>query len=62
MTPLASGPVIPNFGQGSSCVRGDHTFCWDMTASSLPSGASAMALTCVPAGSPGTGSRVSVTG
>ena len=25
----ASGPVIPNFGQGSSCVRGDHTFCWD---------------------------------
>jgi osmoprotectant transport system permease protein len=26
---LASGPVIPNFGQGSSCVRGDHTFCWD---------------------------------
>ena len=26
---LASGPVIPNFGQGSACVRGDHTFCWD---------------------------------
>jgi osmoprotectant transport system permease protein len=25
---LASGPVIPNFGQGSSCVRGDHIFCW----------------------------------
>jgi osmoprotectant transport system permease protein len=25
---LADGPVIPNFGQGSSCVRGDHTFCW----------------------------------
>jgi osmoprotectant transport system permease protein len=24
-----SGPVIPNFGQGSACVRGDHTFCWD---------------------------------
>ena len=24
-----AGPVIPNFGQGSSCVRGDHTFCWD---------------------------------
>jgi osmoprotectant transport system permease protein len=20
--------VIPNFGQGSSCVQGDHTFCW----------------------------------
>jgi len=26
---LAGGPVIPNFGQGSSCVRGDHAFCWD---------------------------------
>jgi osmoprotectant transport system permease protein len=26
---LADGPVIPNFGEGSSCVRGDHTFCWD---------------------------------
>jgi osmoprotectant transport system permease protein len=26
---LASGPVIPNFGEGSSCVRGDHLFCWD---------------------------------
>jgi osmoprotectant transport system permease protein len=25
---LASGPVIPNFGQGSSCERGDHAFCW----------------------------------
>jgi osmoprotectant transport system permease protein len=25
----ASGPVIPNFGHGSSCVRGDHAFCWD---------------------------------
>lgn len=25
-----SGPVvIPNFGQGSACVTGDHTFCWD---------------------------------
>jgi osmoprotectant transport system permease protein len=24
-----SGPVIPNFGQGSSCVQGDHTFCPD---------------------------------
>jgi osmoprotectant transport system permease protein len=22
------GPVIPNFGTGDSCVRGDHTFCW----------------------------------
>ena len=22
-------PVIPNFGQGSSCVTGDHAFCWD---------------------------------
>jgi osmoprotectant transport system permease protein len=26
---LASGPVIPKFGAGSSCVTGDHTFCWD---------------------------------
>ena len=27
---LAGGPpvVIPNFGQGSACVRGDHAFCW----------------------------------
>jgi osmoprotectant transport system permease protein len=25
----AAGPVIPNFGQGSSCVTGDHLFCWD---------------------------------
>jgi len=25
----ASGPVIPNFGHGSSCVTGDHWFCWD---------------------------------
>jgi osmoprotectant transport system permease protein len=25
----AGGPVIPNFGQGSSCVTGDHLFCWD---------------------------------
>jgi len=25
---LAGGPVIPNFGHGSSCVTGDHTFCW----------------------------------
>jgi osmoprotectant transport system permease protein len=23
-----NGPVIPNFGQGDSCVTGDHTFCW----------------------------------
>jgi osmoprotectant transport system permease protein len=23
------GPVIPNFGEGSSCVTGDHLFCWD---------------------------------
>jgi osmoprotectant transport system permease protein len=23
------GPVIPDFGKGSSCVTGDHTFCWD---------------------------------
>jgi osmoprotectant transport system permease protein len=21
--------VIPNFGEGSSCVTGDHLFCWD---------------------------------
>ena len=33
MTRFASGPVIPNFGQGSSCVRGDHTFCWDWVRS-----------------------------
>jgi len=25
----AAGPVIPNFGRGSSCVTGDHLFCWD---------------------------------
>jgi osmoprotectant transport system permease protein len=26
----AGGPVvIPNFGKGSSCVTGDHLFCWD---------------------------------
>jgi osmoprotectant transport system permease protein len=25
----AGGPVIPDFGKGSSCVTGDHTFCWD---------------------------------
>jgi osmoprotectant transport system permease protein len=22
------GPVIPNFGEGDSCITGDHTFCW----------------------------------
>jgi osmoprotectant transport system permease protein len=26
---LAAGPVIPSFGKGSSCVTGDHAFCWD---------------------------------
>ena len=26
---LTGGPIIPNFGKGSSCVRGDHAFCWD---------------------------------
>jgi osmoprotectant transport system permease protein len=25
----AAGPVIPNFGHGSSCVTGDHLFCWE---------------------------------
>ena len=29
MSLLADGPVIPTFGKGSSCVTGDHTFCWD---------------------------------
>ncbi|HVV57461.1 MAG TPA: ABC transporter permease [Gaiellaceae bacterium] len=24
----AKGPVIPSFGHGSSCVTGNHTFCW----------------------------------
>ena len=24
----AAGPVIPNFGKGSSCVTGDHLFWW----------------------------------
>lgn len=28
MTPLAAGPIIPNFGHGNSCVTGDHVFCW----------------------------------
>ena len=26
---VAGGPVIPNFGEGSRCVTGDHAFCWD---------------------------------
>jgi osmoprotectant transport system permease protein len=25
---MAAGPVIPNFGTASSCVRGNHAFCW----------------------------------
>jgi osmoprotectant transport system permease protein len=25
----AQTPVIPNFGEGSECVRGDNAFCWD---------------------------------
>jgi osmoprotectant transport system permease protein len=25
----AAGPVIPDFGRGSSCVRENGTFCWD---------------------------------
>lgn len=25
---VAAGPVIPKFGEGSSCVTGDHAFCW----------------------------------
>jgi osmoprotectant transport system permease protein len=25
----AERPVIPDFGEGSECVRGDHAFCWD---------------------------------
>jgi osmoprotectant transport system permease protein len=29
MTAADPGPVIPNFGKGSSCVTGDHLFCWD---------------------------------
>jgi osmoprotectant transport system permease protein len=29
--PLAAGggPVIPNFGHGNTCVRDNHTFCWE---------------------------------
>lgn len=31
---MSGGPVvIPNFGGGSSCVTGDHTFCWDWVQS-----------------------------
>jgi osmoprotectant transport system permease protein len=26
--PAAAGPVIPDFGKGSSCVRDNHLFCW----------------------------------
>ena len=30
MSVLAAGPpVIPDFGEGSACVKGDNTFCWD---------------------------------
>src|SRR4051794_17422086 len=32
MTPpiaAGGGTVIPNFGRGSSCVRENHTFCWN---------------------------------
>jgi osmoprotectant transport system permease protein len=25
----AGGPVIPDYGSGSSCVTGDNLFCWD---------------------------------
>jgi osmoprotectant transport system permease protein len=25
---VAAGPVIPNFGRGSDCVRNNDTFCW----------------------------------
>jgi osmoprotectant transport system permease protein len=30
---MTDGPVIPSFGEGSSCVQGDHTFCWDWVRS-----------------------------
>jgi osmoprotectant transport system permease protein len=30
---LSAGPVIPEFGKGSSCVRGNNTFCWDWVQS-----------------------------
>jgi osmoprotectant transport system permease protein len=26
---IAAGPVIPDFGHGSSCVTGDNVFCWE---------------------------------
>jgi osmoprotectant transport system permease protein len=26
---MTQGPVIPEFGQGSACVRENRTFCWD---------------------------------
>jgi len=26
---IQAGPVIPDFGEGSSCVTGDNLFCWD---------------------------------
>ncbi len=29
MSVFASGPVIPNFGSTSSCVKNNGTFCWD---------------------------------
>ena len=29
----ADGPVIPNFGSTSSCVKNDGTFCWDWFSS-----------------------------
>jgi osmoprotectant transport system permease protein len=29
MTAAGPGPVIPDFGKGSSCVTGDRAFCWD---------------------------------
>jgi osmoprotectant transport system permease protein len=29
MTAATPPVVIPKFGQGSSCVTGDHLFCWD---------------------------------
>jgi len=27
MSPLASGPIIPNFGQTSTCITHNHLFC-----------------------------------
>jgi len=26
---VTAGPVIPTFGHGSTCVKENHTFCWD---------------------------------